>query len=333
MNVINIIEPYRHHGMWVFDDERVGLVQEPFVAGADAIIDCAVADIPDADHGFVMVFAGTPFPGHQYRLDWRRGDNNGNWYHAPQFDLEGWFCPALLKYFPDAPQQIFIQTRSMTVKHVAVEQYTEEWKRLRLGMPTASNFHLIITPGGKLVDSRERKSYLYRLVAERILNKPMPSRFEGNEWTERGSSMEDEAADALERQLGRPLSPGGFVVADNGRYGCSPDRLLREGKEAAEIKCPAAWTHIGHMIEGPGDKYRPQVQGQIMIGRFEVVHFWSYCPGLAPVHLVTLPDYDYISRLRGMLETFCYELDADTDWVRRHGNVEEIVAAGREGAG
>ena len=35
MNAINVISPYRHHGMWVFDDARVGLVQEPFVSGAD----------------------------------------------------------------------------------------------------------------------------------------------------------------------------------------------------------------------------------------------------------------------------------------------------------
>jgi len=33
MNAINVISPYKHHGMWVFDDPRVGLVQEPFVSG------------------------------------------------------------------------------------------------------------------------------------------------------------------------------------------------------------------------------------------------------------------------------------------------------------
>jgi hypothetical protein len=34
MNTINIISPYKHHGVWVFDNARVGLAQEPFVAGA-----------------------------------------------------------------------------------------------------------------------------------------------------------------------------------------------------------------------------------------------------------------------------------------------------------
>lgn len=34
MNATNVIAPYKHLDMWVFDDPRVGLVQEPFVSGA-----------------------------------------------------------------------------------------------------------------------------------------------------------------------------------------------------------------------------------------------------------------------------------------------------------
>jgi len=46
MNAINVISPYKHHGMWVFDDARVGLAQEPFVSGADTWIDRVVAESP-----------------------------------------------------------------------------------------------------------------------------------------------------------------------------------------------------------------------------------------------------------------------------------------------
>jgi hypothetical protein len=80
MNAINVISPYKHHGMWVFDDARVGLTQEPFVSGADTWIDRVVADIPNAENGFTLIFSSTPFPGHQYRLDWRRAEGGGNWY-------------------------------------------------------------------------------------------------------------------------------------------------------------------------------------------------------------------------------------------------------------
>jgi len=111
MNAINVICPYKYHGMWVFDDARVGLVQEPFVAGADTMIDRVVADIPDAAKGFVMMFSAAPFPGHQYRLDWQRADGGGNWYHCEQLGMEGWLCPALLRYFGDPPEQLYVQVK------------------------------------------------------------------------------------------------------------------------------------------------------------------------------------------------------------------------------
>ena len=38
MNAIPAVHPYRPEGLWVFDDETVGLRQEPFVAGADGIL-------------------------------------------------------------------------------------------------------------------------------------------------------------------------------------------------------------------------------------------------------------------------------------------------------
>jgi len=77
MNAINVIAPYKHLGMWVFDDPRVGLSQELFVSGADAMIDRVVADVPNAERGFRLIFAATPFPGAQYRARlgagrWRR---------------------------------------------------------------------------------------------------------------------------------------------------------------------------------------------------------------------------------------------------------------------
>lgn len=111
MNAINVIAPYKYLGMWVFDDARVGLSREPFVAGADTMIDRVVAGIPDAESGFIMLFAETPFPGHQVRLEWRRGDGGGNWYFSPELGLEGWLCPALLKYFPQAPKALYVQVK------------------------------------------------------------------------------------------------------------------------------------------------------------------------------------------------------------------------------
>jgi len=112
MNAINVIAPYKYQGMWVFDDPRVGLVQEPFVAGADTMIDRVVENIPEAGNGFLMLFSATPFPGHQVKLEWRRGDGGGNWYYSRELNMEGWLCPALFKYFAEAPKEIYVQVKA-----------------------------------------------------------------------------------------------------------------------------------------------------------------------------------------------------------------------------
>ena len=111
MNQLIAIHPYKANGMWVFDDPAAGLRQEPFVSGADAIIDRLVKDIADAESGFTLVFSAQPFPGVQAEFEWRREEFSGNWYYCPALDMEGWLCPALLKYFPAAPKKIFAQFR------------------------------------------------------------------------------------------------------------------------------------------------------------------------------------------------------------------------------
>lgn len=107
MNAIGLIAPYKYEGMWVFDDPAVGLVREPFVSGIDTMIDRLVASIPDADAGFRLLFSSSPFPGYTVKLKWRREEYGGNWYYSPLFDLEGWLCPALFKYFEEAPREFY----------------------------------------------------------------------------------------------------------------------------------------------------------------------------------------------------------------------------------
>jgi hypothetical protein len=112
MNSLFTIAPYRFQGTWVFDDERVGLIREPFVAGADIILDLLTAEIPDAAKGFRLTFSAQPFPGYQVRFVRGREEYAGNWYSWPERNIEGWLCPALFKYFPSAPPELYAQASS-----------------------------------------------------------------------------------------------------------------------------------------------------------------------------------------------------------------------------
>lgn len=107
MNSLFILAPYKYEGMWVFDDPDVGLRHEPFVLGIDEMITRMVSQIPNADQGFKLIFSPRPFPGFAVQLEWRREEDGGNWYFCPQLGIEGWLCPALFKYFDQAPAALY----------------------------------------------------------------------------------------------------------------------------------------------------------------------------------------------------------------------------------
>ena len=113
VNALMVIAPYKYEGAWVFDDPAVGLFREPFIAGIDTMIDNAVAKIPNAEKGFRAIFSAQQFPGSDFKLEWRREESGGNWYHSDQFKMEGWLCPALLKYFPSAPREIYVKVEPL----------------------------------------------------------------------------------------------------------------------------------------------------------------------------------------------------------------------------
>lgn len=108
-NAMLVIHPYRDQGTWVFDDERVGLVKEPFVAGIPEMIDVLVEDIPNAEDGFRLLFSAREFPGWQKRLTLVRPESGGAYYATDDPPMEGWLCPALFNYFDAPPEEIYVK--------------------------------------------------------------------------------------------------------------------------------------------------------------------------------------------------------------------------------
>lgn len=108
-NVLFVIAPYWFNGTWVFDDPEVGLVREPFVEGMPEMIDQLVEDILDARSGFRLTFSAMPFPGRQRELVRMHEEDGGYWYRSLEPELEGWLCPALFKYFDEAPERLYVR--------------------------------------------------------------------------------------------------------------------------------------------------------------------------------------------------------------------------------
>jgi hypothetical protein len=97
MNSILVIHPYKHEGVWVFDDPKVGLIQEPFIAGADVILDRMTESIPGAAGGVTVLFSAAPFPGSQFDFHWRREESGGNWYFSPRVWARGLAVPGVVQ--------------------------------------------------------------------------------------------------------------------------------------------------------------------------------------------------------------------------------------------
>ena len=110
-NQILVIAPYwlEQAQTWVFDDPAVGLVQEPFVAGIPEMINELVRDIPDARRGFRLLFSASPFPGYQQKAVRVRPEAGGWWYRTEEPAAEGWLCPALFRYFDQAPEELYVK--------------------------------------------------------------------------------------------------------------------------------------------------------------------------------------------------------------------------------
>jgi hypothetical protein len=113
-NAIFVISPYWSHGTWVFDDAERGLKAEPFVSGVPEMIDQLVKHISDAQRGFRLLFSPAPFPGYQMAFQLDRKEFGGNWYRCDDPPMEGWLCPALFKYFDEAPQVLYVRAEPLT---------------------------------------------------------------------------------------------------------------------------------------------------------------------------------------------------------------------------
>jgi hypothetical protein len=113
-NAMLRIAPYWHHGTWAFDDDAHGLLAEPFVCGAEKMIDHVVVragiDLRAArQRGMRLTFSTRTFPGVHAVAHRVRPEAGGTWYHFGAPAMEGWLCPAMFHYFAEAPEEIHIR--------------------------------------------------------------------------------------------------------------------------------------------------------------------------------------------------------------------------------
>lgn len=197
------------------------------------------------------------------------------------------------------------------MKVVDCAQGTEEWCAARRGMPTASQFHRIVTPK-TLKYSAQAHAYLCELIAERIsedyYDQDRRAAIEASEWIARGQDLEAAAVSGYELLTDRETTKVGFCTTDDGRLGCSPDRIVGDDG-GLELKCPAASTHIGYVLAPESHPYHMQIQGSLYVTGRKWWDFMSFHPDFEQVLTRYEPDAAIQDALAEHLTTFLARLD------------------------
>lgn len=182
------------------------------------------------------------------------------------------------------------------------DQGSPEWLRLRLGIPTGSGADQIMTPKTFKRSSSAGK-YRARLLTEWFVGHPIE--WGNSEFMERGTRLEPEAIRYYEMQFDAQVDRVGFVLADDGTFGGSPDGLIGEDS-ILEVKCPALHTHIGY-ITAPmtlRDEYHSQVQSYLALTGRSAANLFSYNPQLPEVVVPIERDENYIGAFKEHLSWF-----------------------------
>lgn len=198
-----------------------------------------------------------------------------------------------------------------------VAQGSDEWKKARLGVITASEFDQIITPSGS--KSASANKYMGKLIAEHLTNEQQDNYVSDD--MAMGNELEPKARLFFDAIKGIKVDTVGMVYKDSDKtIACSPDGLLilSEGNyidengieycqisEGLEIKCPKLANHISYVISDQMPKqYIPQVQGSIWTTGANGWWFMSYHPKYKPLIVFVERDNAYIEKMEKIILSF-----------------------------
>jgi len=205
-----------------------------------------------------------------------------------------------------------------------VEQRSPEWDQLRIGIPTASWFSVILARGKDGGESVERSRYMRRLAGEILTGEKAEETYRSKAM-DRGTAMEPEARAHYERTRLVDLQQLGFArrLLPSGRYvGCSPDSLVGDRK-VLEIKTMMPELLIELWDKGARGfpaEHRAQCQGTLWLLDRDVCDlliFYRGMPG-AP-HFVVERDDVYIRELSEQVQVFDWELNKMVQRIRAMG--------------
>lgn len=170
-----------------------------------------------------------------------------------------------------------------------LEQGTDEWRKVRSGKITSSDFHTLLGKG------ETKDKILYKKAYERVTGCVIVNNYT-NHNLERGRELESTARDLYELETGNDVKEVGFVKLDDFN-GSSPDGLV--GKDGlVEIKCPTVENWIkGKVKDWIAPQYKTQMQHQMYITGRKWCDFVIFCEELGLYIRRIERDEEYIKKI------------------------------------
>ena len=188
-----------------------------------------------------------------------------------------------------------------------IEQGTDEWKELRRGVVTASNFKYIVTSTGDPVSPSPRKKYMDKLFDEIISGKVIDG-FKSDHM-KRGNEQEPQACRDYEFIQGVDVEHVTIFLDENKKIGYSPDGLIGENG-LVEIKTALPHIQRDRLLNGwsPAE-HKQQTQGGLYVSERSWIDRVSYCPNMDPVIERFYRDEKFIKKLAIESKVFTDELE------------------------
>ncbi len=208
------------------------------------------------------------------------------------------------------------------MKIIQCEQGSPEWKKARLGIPTASEMDALVSPEGKVRTGAGPETYLYKKVCERILGfAPDFSSFA----TEQGTILETEARPWYAFTNDAQVTTAGLCLSDCGRIGASPDGLVGD-EGGLEIKClqPPHALEVLMKNEIPKE-YVIQVQTSLYVTGRDWWDFLSYSRQFPAVVIRVYPDPKLQAAIREATSYFFAKFDAACAKIQAMKDAENAV--------
>lgn len=193
------------------------------------------------------------------------------------------------------------------------QQNTDEWYRLRAGIPTASCFDKVLAKGKGNSPSQVRSQYMRQLAGEILTGEPGEN-FQTAAMI-RGHAMEAEARNYYALMYDAHPMLIGFVKNDG--IGCSPDALLaNDGLLEIKTHKPSILVEMLLRDDFPSE-HKAQCQGALWVTEREWCDLICYWPNMPTCIHRAYRDEPYIATLVEEVTRFTDELQTMVARLRR----------------